>query len=82
MKLASLKNGTRDGQLVVVSKDLSSYAPASEVAPTLQVVLDQWDALAPKLASIYKALNEGRLPQTTALDPEKAMAPLPRAYQW
>jgi fumarylacetoacetate (FAA) hydrolase len=82
MKLATLKNGTRDGQLVVVSKDLSTYAPASEVAPTLQALLDQWDVFAPKLASIYQALNEGRLSQTNALVPENAMAPLPRAYQW
>ncbi len=82
MKLATLKNGTRDGQLVVVSKDLSTYAPASEFAPTLQALLDQWDPLAPKLASIYEALNDGRIPQAKALVPENAMAPLPRAYQW
>lgn len=82
MKLATLKNGTRDGQLVVVSRDLSTYAPASEFAPTLQALLDQWDQLAPELTSIYEALNDGRLPQANALVPEDAMAPLPRAYQW
>ena len=82
MKLATLKNGTRDGQLVVVSRDLSTCVPASEFVPTLQALLDQWDQWAPKLASIYKALNEGRIPQANVLVPEDAMAPLPRAYQW
>jgi len=82
MKLATLKNGTRDGQLVLVSRDFSICAPVSDFAPTMQALLDQWDELAPQLAPIYEKLNGGRLPQARGFLPEQTMAPLPRAYQW
>jgi len=73
MKLASLNNGTRDGQLIVVSKDLSSYIDASSVAATLQEALDSWDKLAPQLE---------QLEPDTPLDITTCHSPLPRAYQW
>lgn len=82
MKLATLKNGTRDGQLVVVSRDLSTCAPVADLAPTMQGLLDRWDEIAPGLAPIYHALNAGRASQAREFVPEQAMAPLPRAYQW
>jgi len=82
MKIASLKNGTRDGQLVVVSRDLSTCAPVAELAPTMQALLDRWDELAPQLVPIYQALNACRASQAREFLPEQAMAPLPRAYQW
>ncbi|WP_298632589.1 fumarylacetoacetate hydrolase family protein [uncultured Umboniibacter sp.] len=80
MKLASLKHG-RDGNLVVVSKDLSRATSASTVAPTLQAALDDWANCEPKLAAIYKALNEGST-ESFAFDPAGCDAPLPRAYHW
>lgn len=82
MKLATLKNGTRDGQLVVVSRDLSTCTPVADLAPTMQGLLDLWDEIAPGLAPIYQALNSGRASQSREFVPEQAMAPLPRAYQW
>jgi fumarylacetoacetate (FAA) hydrolase len=82
MKLATLNDGTRDGQLVVVSRDLSRCVAVPEIARTLQAGLDQWDSAAPGLAAIADELNAGRLADATPFDPMAAMAPLPRAYQW
>lgn len=80
MKLASLKHG-RDGRLVVVSRDLSTYAAADHIAPTMQAALDDWNAAAPKLAQMSDDLNAGKI--TGALfDPAACFSPLPRAYQW
>jgi fumarylacetoacetate (FAA) hydrolase len=80
MKLASLQHG-RDGQLVVVSLDLTRATDASQVVPTLQAALDDWDAAAPRLQEIADALEAGRIAHL-AFDPKKAAAPLPRAFQW
>ena len=80
MKLASLKHG-RDGQLLVVSHDLSRATDASHVVPTLQAALDDWDAAAPRLQEIADALEAGRIAHL-AFDPKKCAAPLPRAFQW
>jgi fumarylacetoacetate (FAA) hydrolase len=82
MKLGTLKAGGRDGTLVVVSRDLAHAVVAGTVAPTLQVVLDNWDSLSPRLAEIYDRLNDGKAAGTFALDPSDLAAPLPRAYQW
>lgn len=82
MKLATLKNGSRDGQLVVVSPDLSRAVMASSVAPALQQAIERWDEAAPALARLYEQLNAGTAPDAFAFDPHTAMAPLPRAYQW
>ncbi|HTR07228.1 MAG TPA: fumarylacetoacetate hydrolase family protein [Paraburkholderia sp.] len=82
MKLATLKDGTRDGQLIVVSRDLRSAAIADSIAPTLQRVLDDWRFYAPQLADLYEALNYGRARNAFSFDARNCMAPLPRAYQW
>ncbi len=74
MRLATLRNGSRDGRLVKISGDGRHYADASAVAATLQEVMERWDELAPRL----EALPEGTLP----LDAAAVLAPLPRAWQW
>ena len=56
MKLASLKDG-RDGQLVIVSRDLATAVDASDIAPTLQAALDEWDVVSPQLAARNEMLN-------------------------
>ena len=81
MKLATYKDGSRDGQLVVVSRDLSQAHYASHVANRLQQVLDDWNFLSPQLQDIFDALNAGRARHAFAFDPAQCMAPLPRAYQ-
>ncbi|QLD48567.1 fumarylacetoacetate hydrolase family protein [Paraburkholderia fungorum] len=82
MKLATLKDGTRDGQLIVVSRDLHTAAIADAIAPTMQRVLDDWAFYAPQLQDLYDALNQGRARNTFPLDVSECMAPLPRAFQW
>jgi fumarylacetoacetate (FAA) hydrolase len=82
MKLATLKDGTRDGQLVVVSRDLKTAAPADAAALTLQRALDNWSFIAPQLEDLYADLNAGNAPRMFAFDPKHCMAPLPRAFQW
>jgi fumarylacetoacetate (FAA) hydrolase len=82
MKLATYKDGSRDGQLVVVSRDLSSAHYASAVASRLQQVLDDWNFLSPQLEDLYATLNGGKARHAFAFEPAKCMAPLPRAYQW
>lgn len=82
MKLATLRDGSRDGQLAVVSRDLATAHFASGIAGRLQQVLDDWDFLAPQLNDLYQTLNEGRARHAFAFDPAQCMAPLPRAYQW
>jgi fumarylacetoacetate (FAA) hydrolase len=82
MKLATLKDGSRDGQLMVVSRDLRHAAIADAIAPTLQRVLDDWTFYAPQLAELYDGLNQGRARHMFAFEPQQCMAPLPRAYQW
>ena len=82
MKLATLKDGTRDGQLIVVSRDLQTAAIADAIAPTLQRVLDDWTFYAPQLQDLYDALNQGRARNTFPFDAKECMAPLPRAFQW
>ena len=82
MKLATYKDGSRDGQLVVVSRDLSQAHFASHIANRLQAVLDDWNYLSPQLQDISDALNAGRARHPFPFDPVQCMAPLPRAYQW
>ena len=82
MKLATLKDGSRDGQLAVVSRDLRTAHFATAIAPRLQAALDDWNFIAPQLADLYQTLNEGRARHAFAFDPQRCMAPLPRAYQW
>ncbi|MDP6952339.1 MAG: fumarylacetoacetate hydrolase family protein [Alphaproteobacteria bacterium] len=80
MKLASLKDGGRDGTLIVVSRDLSRAVVANGVAPTLQAALEDWQTCAPKLQALSDDLNAGN--GGFALDPAALASPLPRAYQW
>src|SRR5580698_5669040 len=82
MKLATLKDGTRDGQLVVVSRDLRTAAIADSIVSTLQRALDDWAFYAPQLLDLSDAVNQGRARHAFAFDPKACMAPLPRAYQW
>ncbi len=82
MKLATYKDGSRDGQLVVVSRDLSTAHYATGIAHTLQQVLDDWNFLAPQLQDLAHTLNHGKARHAFPFEPQRCMAPLPRAYQW
>jgi len=82
MKLATLKNNSRDGQLVVVSADMRLALDASVVAPTLQQAIENWTHAEPGLRALARRLEEGEHRDALAFDPAQAMAPLPRAYQW
>lgn len=83
MKLATLKNGTRDGQLVLATKDLAEYVDASAIAPTLQAALDNWDDVAPRLRELADEIAAGStIAKRFALDEAKLHSPLPRAFQW
>ena len=82
MKLATYKDGSRDGQLVVVSRDLSQAVYASNIANRLQQVLDDWNYLSPQLQDLFESLNNGRARHAFPFDTQQCMAPLPRAYQW
>ena len=81
MKLATLNDGTRDGKLVVVSKDLTRYCTADNIAPTLQAALDDWDNCAPKLEALYTDVEHQAVP-CERFHEREAHSPLPRAYQW
>jgi fumarylacetoacetate (FAA) hydrolase len=87
MKLATLKQGGRDGTLVVASRDLAKAVPASDIAPTLQAALDDWSNTAPRLNRVYELLNASHAQtingeEVFALDPAALAAPLPRAYEF
>ena len=81
MKLASLKNATRDGALIIVSHDLARFTPAADIAPTLQAALDDWRNRAPKLRARAHALAN-RTVAGVPFDLPAVASPLPRAYQW
>ena len=82
MKLATYKDGSRDGQLLVVSRDLATAHYATGIANKLQQVLDDWNFLSPQLQDLYDALNAGKARHAFPFEPAQCMAPLPRAYQW
>lgn len=82
MKLATYLDGSRDGQLVVVSRDLSQAHYTSQIANRLQQVLDDWNYLSPQLQDLSDALNAGKARHAFPFDPRQCMAPLPRAGQW
>jgi len=81
MKFASLRSG-RDGALLLVSRDLRRALRLTQIVPTLQGLLDDWDALAPRIETLYAQLNRGHLAESYAFDPAACASPLPRAYQW
>ena len=82
MKLGSLKEGGRDGTLIVVSRDLAHAVRATGIAPTLQRALEDWSNLAPRLNALSDALNDGSADGVFALDVQQLAAPLPRAYEF
>jgi fumarylacetoacetate (FAA) hydrolase len=82
MKLATLKNNTRDGSLVVVSKDLTKAILVPDIAETLQHAIEHWLICKPKLDKIYQHLNHGELSHTLDFNQQTISSPLPRAYQW
>ena len=82
MKLASLKEGGRDGTLIVVSRDLKRAVRATGIAPTLQAALDDWSDSAPRLNALSDELNAGTARDAFALDVAVLAAPLPRAYEF
>lgn len=81
MKLASLK-GSRDGTLVVVSRDLQSSVAVPHIAATLQQAIDNWHDCAPRLMRVYELLNGGDAEGAKPFDANNCLSPLPRAYQW
>lgn len=81
MKLATLKDGSRDGKLVVVSKDLTRYCAADNIAPNLQAALDDWADIAPKLEVLATEVEHESVP-CERFHERDAHSPLPRAYQW
>ncbi|HSQ72181.1 MAG TPA: fumarylacetoacetate hydrolase family protein [Rubrivivax sp.] len=82
MKLATLKDGSRDGQLAVVSRDLSRAHFATGIAGTMQRLLDDWNFISPQLEDLNATLNDGKARHAFDFDPRRCMAPLPRAFQW
>ncbi|MBC3766425.1 fumarylacetoacetate hydrolase family protein [Neptunicella marina] len=82
MKLATLKNNTRDGQLVVVSKDLSKAVAVPTIAMTMQQAIDNWQECESGLNAVYQNLNSGDVEDSFAFEQSQCESPLPRAYQW
>lgn len=82
MKLATLKDGSRDGRLLVVSRDLRRAVGATAIAPTLLAAIENWDAVAPQLQTLYAELNAGKVSGAMAFDAAKVHSPLPRTWQW
>jgi fumarylacetoacetate (FAA) hydrolase len=82
VKLASLKEGGRDGTLVVVSRDLSRAVAVRDIATTLQQALDDWAQTAPLLEEVANHFEQGRIGGEFPFDPAAVASPLPRAYHW
>ncbi len=82
MKLATLKDGSRDGKLIIVSRDLTRAVSACAIAHTMQAALDDWENSELRLQKLSDELNDDAAQDTFAFDPKPTAAPLPRAYQW
>ncbi len=82
MKLGTLDDGTRDGQLIVVARDLKTAVVADGIAPTLQRALDDWAFIAPQLDTLSRQLNDGKARRSFDFVPANCLAPLPRAFAW
>jgi fumarylacetoacetate (FAA) hydrolase len=82
MKLASLKEGGRDGTLIVVNRELTRGVRATGIAPTLQAALEDWSNTAPRLNALFEGLQAGKAADAFDLDVEKLASPLPRAYEF
>ena len=82
MKLASLKEGGRDGTLIVVNRDMSKAVKVPDIAPTLQVALEEWVDTEPALLEVFGRLQAGNVEGAFDFDPKQVAAPLPRSYHW
>jgi fumarylacetoacetate (FAA) hydrolase len=82
MKLATYRDGTPDGRLLVVSRDLRHAVDATAFAPNLLAALERWNEVAPSLRRVSDLLNEGQAAGAFAFEPARCMAPLPRCFQW
>ncbi len=82
MKLATLKTNKPDGELLVVSRDNTKAVKVNEIAPNLQIALENWNSTESQLKKIYQDLNAGKITNTIEVDETKLHSPLPRAYQW
>jgi fumarylacetoacetate (FAA) hydrolase len=81
MKLATLRDDSRDGRLLVARKDGAVAAPSPEAWPTLQRALDDWERAEPELRRLAAQLDSGAV-AGSPVDPQRLAAPLPRAYEW
>ncbi|MFQ3250058.1 MAG: fumarylacetoacetate (FAA) hydrolase [Glaciecola sp.] len=81
MKLATYKNNTRDGKLMLVSRDLTQTIEVADIASTMQQALDDWAQIQPALQDRYEQLNAGSLKAETFVE-SLCESPLPRAFQW
>ena len=82
MKLATYRNGSRDGRLLVVSRDLTRAVDAAAVAGTMQQLIEDWDARAPRLQALSAQLNAGTVSGAFAFEPALCLSPLPRTHQF
>ncbi|MGK0362226.1 MAG: fumarylacetoacetate (FAA) hydrolase [Bradymonadia bacterium] len=82
MKLATRDNGTRDGELIVVSRDNTTGVAATGIAPTMQALMDDWASLSPQAEAVYALLNDGKQDGAFPIDETTLRSPLPRAYAW
>ncbi len=82
MKLASFDDGSRDGRLLIVSRDLTQAVNAADIAPTLMAAVEQWECVEACLRSRYELLNRNEVAEAFPFDPREVMAPLPRTWQW
>lgn len=82
VRLATISNGTRDGQLVIVSRDHTRAVAPVGIAATLQDALERWGRVAPQLATLASALETGSATNVLAFASRSVLAPLPRAWQW
>lgn len=82
MKFATYRDGSRDGILHVVSRDLKKAVAVPQIAKTLQAALDDWAQLEPKFQEVYDQLNAGQASDAIDFDETQCESPLPRAYQW
>ncbi|WP_018984566.1 fumarylacetoacetate hydrolase family protein [Salinimonas chungwhensis] len=81
MKFATYRNDSRDGQLMLVSRDLTQACEISDIASTLQYALDNWAQTEPQLKQRYQQLNDQQI-EAQPFNPQRCESPLPRAYQW
>jgi fumarylacetoacetate (FAA) hydrolase len=82
VKLASLKEGGRDGTLVVVNRAMTQAVKVPDIAATMQIAMDDWASISPQLENVFKKLQNNELDDAFQFDPELLAAPLPRSYHW